>query len=470
MSTHSKGIMREWFGLDTHEAWKVGCLAAIFFLVIGAYTVTRELKSAIFMTVVGREYVPLAKILGMLILIPLILYYSRLVDTIHRYQLLLVCSTAFGIVSLLCTLLIGDPSIGISNTQGNPWRFFGWLFFFFIEAYSPFVVSVFWAFANSVNNPESAKRHYGFVVCGSKIGGMLSAGLAWFLFGMGREYGLSDVFSHQIIMAASSVMILCIPPVVWLLMKKVPAHLLHGYEAAHKIEEEPKHKHHSKPGVWSGLIMFFKYPYVLGIFGMGFFYEVASTVLGYLRLGIAEANAQCVSDVSKVLFEIAFKTHAVGFIISFFGTRFLHEKLGTRLCLLLVPLLMGSFLFYLIIAPTTDTLVYAFVAFKAVHYAFSWPVRESLYIPTVKEIQFKTKSWIDAFGSKFARATGSAVNEMATVSGSTFLLPLHSFFFVGLTVLWFITAWLLGHRFDRAINRGEVIGADDNESGKKPAQ
>ncbi len=101
-------------------------------------------------------------------------------------------------------------------------------------------------------------------------------------------------------------------------------------------------------------------------------------------------------------------THFVGFFISFFGTSWLFQRLGTKRCLLLVPLSTGAVLMYYILNATSNAnaLVIAFVALRAINYAFSWPLRESLYIPTVKEIKFKSKSWIDAFGSNLLKPAG----------------------------------------------------------------
>ena len=78
--------------------------------------------------------------------------------------------------------LVGHPTIGLANTETSPFRIFGWLFYFFIEVFSPFVISVFWAFANSVYSPEAAKHNYALLVSGSKFGGMFTAGIAWALF------------------------------------------------------------------------------------------------------------------------------------------------------------------------------------------------------------------------------------------------------------------------------------------------
>ena len=464
MGTRIKQMFGGIFDIEPHERPKVLFLTLTFFFVIGAYTVTRDLKNAIFISIVGKEYIPWAKVASMLVLIPAIFLYAKFVDDLRRYQLLCLYSLVFGIASLIFTFYIGHPSIGIANTDTNPHRLFGWLFYFFVEGYSPFVVSVFWAFANSITSPDGAKRSYAFIVSGSKLGGMLSAGIAWILFDRSSRALPGDFFSeittHQIIMAVSSLMLLLVPIIVLSLMKRVPGRYLHGYEAVYQIEKQKK-KTVKETGVFAGLRLFVKYPYVLGIFGMVFFYEVIATVLSYLRLGIAQAHAENISDVSKVLFEMVFKTHAIGLVISLFGTGTLLKKLGTRVCLLLIPLSIGAFLLFLMFETTPETLISVFVGLKAINYAFSGPIRESLYIPTIKEIKFKSKSWIDAFGSKFAKTSGSAFNIFSTGLESSLFLPLHSFFFAFIVGLWFFTAFFLGRRFDKAVANNEVIGFED---------
>ncbi len=459
---------------ESHEERiKYGFLSAAFFFLIAGYTVAKELENSVFMTIVGRTYVPLAKTITLFALIPAIFLYSKLVDRLRRYQLLMFYTALFGSVGLYFSYLLGHPTIGLANTQANPNRLFGWIFYFFVEGYTPFLVSVFWAFANSISSPESAKRNYGMMVSASKVGGMMSAALAWYLFSqniMCASGSCQDVWVHQVVMAFSSSMLMVVPLLIWLLKRNVPGRYLHGYEAVYKAEKERKKVQSKEKGsvqgffksIFSGLILLVRYPYVMGIFGMVYFYEVGSTVLNYLRLGVAQAHSTNVSELSANLLQMMFLMHLVGFFISLFGTSNLLQKLGERTCLLLIPLLSGSLLLYLMVETTPFALMCAWVAFKAVNYAFSWPVRESLYIPTVKEIKFKAKSWIDAFGSKFAKSSGSAFNYFGTFVGSEYMMSIHSFFFAGIITFWFIDALLLGNRFDRAVENNEVIGLDEN--------
>jgi AAA family ATP:ADP antiporter len=450
----------------SQEQLKFIFLSVAFFLVIGGYTVARELKDSIFISIVGKTYIPLAKLLAMFVLIPPIFLYAKLVDTLRRYQLFMLCTAFFGLGGLITTYFLGHSTIGLANTQASPFRLFGWLLYFFIEGYSPFIVSVFWAFSNSITSPEGARSNYPYMVSASKIGGMISAGLAWYLFNQNIECTLGscdDVWIHQVVMGASSIMLLGVPLVIYSLMKTVSGRYLHGYEAAYQVEKEKKKKPEEKKeesGILTGLFLLLEYPYVMGIFGMVYFYEVVSTVLGYMRLGIAQAHSANISQASAFLFKTIFIMHTVGFFMSLFGTSTLMKRLGERTCLLLIPLLSGILLFYLTVETNSTALIAAWVALKAINYAFAWPVRESLYIPTVKAIKFKSKSWIDAFGSKFAKASGGAFNYFVAHLSQAYAMTAYSFFFSGMVAIWFLVALFLGIRFDKAVAANEVIGID----------
>ncbi len=467
MGTWSKvgAIFKRLFDVEPHERTKLFFLTAAFFFVIGGYTIAKELKDALFVHIVGKEYIPIARTVVMFSLMPAIFIYSKLVDRLRRYQLLNFFSMFFALSGLVFTYLIGHETIGLHNTHTGPHRIFGWVFYVFVEGYSPFLVSVFWAFANSISSPDEAKKNYGLMVAGSKLGGALSALAAYLAFTYlmpSISYNRSaDIFLHQMVYLISVIMLMMVPVMIWLLIKKVPAKYLHGYEAAYQAEKKRVGK--EKTSMMDGLRMLIEYPYVLGIFGMVYFYEVIVTVLSYLRLGVAQAHTDTLAGVSGYLCLIMFQAHAMGFLISLFGTRELLRRLGTRICLLLTPVSCGLLLVYILFDGSPHIFSFAYAFLKALNLAFSWPVRESLYIPTVKEIKFKSKSWIDAFGSKFAKTSGSAFNWVTTQFSTQALMPLHSFFFAGIIGVWFMTAFLLGRRFEKAVANNEVIGLESDK-------
>jgi len=465
MVSRVKTLFAQLFVVDPEERTKVALLAAIFCFIIAGYAVAKEMKDTVFMAVVGRTYVPTAKMLSLLVTVPAIYFYSKLVDKVRPYHVLMICSLFFGIGGLLFAYFVGHPTIGLVNTNARWDRWFGWLLYFFVEGYSPFLVSVFWAFANTVNDPEAAKDSYGFVVSGSKVGGMISAGLAWALFSWTASLpnpAAYDVFNHQLVFVLASLLILAVPLCIMWLVRSVPKKQLHGYEAAYQLEKQKRKAGKAETGFFSGLKVFIKYPYVLGVFGMVFFYETVATVVGYLRLGEAGVNATSVAGVTSYLFKTIFIMHVVTFFISILGTRALFKTFGVRRSLLLIPASIAIVLMLFLFNMTPTSLIFAYTTLKAINFAFLWPVRETLYIPTVKEIRFKAKSWIDAFGSKFAKTTGATFNHLfVTNMVPAALLPPLTAFFVPIMFLWGVTAYLLGRRYNYAVRHNEVIGHDD---------
>jgi len=456
--------------INHYERLKVTFLSGVFFSIIASYTIIKELKDSLFINIVGgKEYVPYAKLFMIVGLIPIVLFYSKLVDRVRRYQLLCFFACLYSLVGFLSAAVIAYYGVGAENTSHSlVYWFFGWLYFFYVESFSPFVLGVFWAFLSSITSPDGAKKNYGTLISWSKIGGMITSGLAWVMLAHNNGHfglGMSDTTIHLLLMILSALLLLAVPVLVIYMMKKVPGRYLHGYEAAYQFEKQlSKSEEQVEAGMWTGLKFLIKNPYVFGIFASVFFYEVVNAVLSYMRLGVAqECSGGTVSGASCFLFKVVFITHFVGFIISRFGTSVIITRIGERSSLMVMPVVIGVLLLYLVFSSSPYALIAAFVALRAVYYAFTQPVTEALYIPTVKTMKFKSKAWIDTFGKKFARGFGSTFNIMICHLAGAGLALFQAVFFSGIIGLWIVVSFFLGRRYQRAIKRGEVIGAVDIE-------
>lgn len=453
--------------VDKEEQLKTFFLSAVFFLIIFSYTLIKELKDSVFMGIIGtKNYVPAAKILTILALVPLVFFYSKLVDTVRRYQLLAICATFYGLLGLVCTYLIGHPEIGLHNAETGPYRIFGWIFYLYVESFSPFVLSVFWAFLNSVSSPKAAKNNYGILISFSKIGGMLSSGIGWlFLYNSGylQAWGMTDIGLIQSLMFIASVFLMFVPLLIVKMIRTVPGQYLHGYEAAYQFEKQQSKAGKEQSGMFSGLTMLLKYPYTFGIFGLVLFYEIINSVLSFQRLGVAQTAGGTVAGTTCFLLGLSFTIHFVAFFISLFGTRVLVSKLGERLSLMIMPISMGIMVFYYLYSSSPWALMICFILIRAVYYAFNQPVTEALYIPTVKAVKFKSKTWIDTFGKKIAKGVGSVFNVVSAVFGQSYFHLVHSGLFGIVIVCWTVVAYFLGQRHAQAIKNQEVIGSEEAE-------
>jgi ATP:ADP antiporter, AAA family len=452
---------RNFWALEPEARTKFIWVAVVFCLIITAYTTCKEMKDIVFSEIVGADYVPNAKILSLFVLIPAVLFYSYLVSKVRRYQLLLFYALFYGVLGLVFAYFLGHPTIGIANADADPSRLMGWLFYFFIEGYSPFLVSVAWAFSNSVFTPEEAKGSYGLLVASSKVGGVLSAGFGWYL--LQPWIPLTSLAKQQILLVWPSVVILFVPVAVLYLMKRVSGNLLHGYEAAYEYQKVVEKKH-KKVGMFSGLKLLIEQPYVLGIFSVIFFYEVVNAILSFLRIIYARSESIGIDEFGSKLFAMTMGYHFIGFFIALFGTNFLLRRLGERRCLVLMPVMVGILIVVFMMIGTFGAFMFAFIAIRAMNYGFFYPVRESLYIPTVKEVKFQSKAWIDAFGTKLAKGSGSKINIAARYIMSNFgLQALHMFQWAVFSVLigcWTVVAVMLGKRYVAAIKNNEAIGAE----------
>ncbi len=457
-------------GLNRHERLKFILLTVSFAFVLGSYTIAKELKDSIFVSIVGKGYLPTAKLLVIFLLIPAALGYSRLVDVFRRYQLLAFYCMLYGVVLSVFTLLLGHQTIGLYNVETSPYRIFGWVYYFVLEGYSPFVVSVFWAFANSVTSPNEARNCYPVMVAGSKVGGIGAALFAWYL--LGHENILScfgsvnhDVVSHQILMGVVSVMLLCVPVLLVILMRVVPGQYLHGYEAVYRLEkkhDKEKEEGDAKTSVFSGIKLLVESPYILGIFGLVFCYETLNVVIGIQRIGLLQEASTSMAGLSAAMFWQRFQSHFYGMLLSFFGMQFLLRRFGVRRCLFMVPFLVAILLIFFVMTYSADSIMYVFIGMAAVNYSISHPLREALYIPTTKDMKFKAKAWIDTFGMKFSKGFGCLVSNMINfcTAGTSLANTAYGGVFAALMMLWFVTSWLLGKKYEKSIRNNEIVGSD----------
>lgn len=451
--------------LDEQEKNKILWLALAFFCVIGSYTVLKEMKDVLFAQLVGARYLSRVKLVSMFVLLPATLLYAKLVDKMSRFRLLCFYSAIYGVGGIVIAYFLSDPVMGLANAVPSYYRSFGWFIYLFYEGIVPFVVSVFWAFANSVTKPDTAKKGYTIIIAGSKIGGMLTAGLATLLLmptGFLGTLALSSVLKHQILLVVASIMLVVSPMIIYMLLQRSSEKSLHGYEAVYSLEKEQEKKGASETGIFSGLTMFAKHPYILGIFGMMFFYELVNVVLGIQRTVILQSSAKSAVAFTGSMFMQRFQMQTAGLFVSLFGTRLLIKQLGERICLLLIPLITGVFLVYFMIAYNNQAILVVFMVLNMLNYAFASPLREALYIPTVKDMRYKSKSWIESFGQRFAKACGSVsfwgIESVAAV-GSSLYMGLFSMFFAVIISCWTLVAWLLGKKYVTVIKNKEVIGA-----------
>jgi ATP:ADP antiporter, AAA family len=308
-----------------------------------------------------------------------------------------------------------------------------------MEGYSPFVVSLLWAFFSSISRPSDIKSGYILMSVCSKLGALTTIlGTLWLLSAIDAgELALTSAATAQLLLAVASVLLLLVPLIITVLMRTVPKSHLHGYEAVYRFEKA-REKKGLYEGLWGsirslfdGLYVFFRFPYMLGIFGMIFFWEVLNVTCNIIRLGVGEAATHSPIAFLSYLYEQVLYVNIVGLVVVLVGTRTLVSLLGERRSLIAIPVLTGIALAYYMAFQTAAAATIAYVVMRAINYALAFPLRESLYIPTTKAMKFKSKSWIDGFGSKIAKGAGGYYSWIAQHVSPASVFSLHMVFFAG---------------------------------------
>lgn len=453
-------IQRLW-SINKEFKSKVFFLSLTFMLMSACLVIWRPLKVSIFAKMVGPTYVPIAKLFSLCLLIPLILLYSKLVDWLRRHHMLYCFTIGHGIGGIVFYFLLSHPTLGVANTTISTERLVGWAFYFFMESFDAFFATTFWSFADSINNPKDARNYYGFLVSGSKIGGIISGGLLYLtIMFTGYE---SQVLLPKALFVGSLLLFLA-ASAIYTLIKKVPEGKMHGYEAVYQLE---KSKSVEKISIWEsiksafeGLFITIRSPYVLGIFSLVFFYEIVIVVFDYLVMIQADAAHPTVNSLTAFYAFYYFIMNVIGLLIAFFGTTPILRIFGLRLSLFAYPLLTIFLLVITAFFPYGKILFVALVGLRALNYALNHPTREVLYIPTVKQIKFKAKTWTDAFGSRLAKSSGSVFNMSMNYLPHTAAVVSSIALSISITSVCFVIVYFLGRKFQHCIDNKLVIGTD----------
>jgi AAA family ATP:ADP antiporter len=124
-------------------------------------------------------------------------------------------------------------------------------------------------------------------------------------------------------------------------------------------------------------------------------------------------------------------------------------------------MILGLVLF---VYPSLNAIFVVLVFSRALNYGFNNPMREVLYIPTIKDIQFKSKSWIDSFGRTISKSSGSAINLITAFQSVGVQAAIMFSFVMSVSSLWLIIAYIMGRKYVKTVENNEVIGINNNNS------
>jgi AAA family ATP:ADP antiporter len=448
--------------IKKEEIKKFSLLALAFLFTIGTYWLMRLLKDLVLYKLAfpsslgwaddtGRLWIPTVKTLSPLFVLVLVLLYGRLVDIFEKHKLMYVIATFYMMVFSYMTIILflkhsyGDEFIGRWILAGS-----GILGYLFTESFGSLMVALFWSFTISSSTTDQAKRAFPFIVAAGQFGAIGGSALM--------------LIKTSVIWPFYATVVICLGcfiTTISYLINNVPAENLQSDSA-------PEHKKTHR--AWSGFTLLFSNPYLIGVLIVSTFYEIAGTILEY------QMNSQASFIFDHVHFKwfkglYGVSINALAFLIALLGTSYAIRKLGPRICLLIYPilfstLLIGLYSFYYLTEHNPMHLLWALftvmLIIKAVSYALNSPVKEMMYIPTSKDVKFKTKSIIDMFGSRSAKMSGAQIGGWFNVEGNPALsiqnlINYGTLISLGVIGIWIAAAIYVGNKNATLLEEKKII-------------
>jgi len=457
-----KNLLEKFYGsFSREELIRTLLLGAAFAIIIGTYWTLRPLKDALFKAIVIGDGIhtdasPLAwaKIISVCVLVPLVIFYSHLVDRYKRQSLFYLIG-GFAVCGLLVfSFLFSHQVLGLHNKVAHPGRLLGWCWYVFVEAYGSLLIALFWAYASDVIDAQTAKRSFPLIVMIGQIGGIIGP----------QTTDLPAIIGFDTcapLVAGCAISTLA----VLIAIRQFSSRLAHqGMGNAAGTAICPEIKAQEKTGCVEGLRLLFTDRYLLGIFLVVAIYEIIVTIFDFNFKRLVFQSTTGDKATASMLGDYGTAVNLVSFLCLAFGIGNVQRRLGMKAALCAMPFIIGTMVVGFKVAHSLAVLFWIMVVGKALNYALNSPSLKQLYIPTSLTAKYKSQAWIEMFGARGAKATGSFINTLLKVfqgragdlaAGFAVYVTFASILSGGLLVGWFFVALFLAREYDHRVNTSD---------------
>ncbi len=390
------------------------------------------MKNALFMEMVGPEYLPHAKLASMVFLLVTLMLYGKGVDWLGKRKLLALLYAVYAVLFAILTYFFHQGSAAHHLTLG-------WGFYLTIESFGSLGISHLWSLAvNATTDAEVAARRFPLLA----VGGQIGACTCTFLLARTAEQG------QLVPLLCLAVVLLAVAPVMtfyWLQKNNIPDDVKHDVSAK------------ASPSLWEGLRLVMTRPYLVAILWSVVAYELVGTYLDYQMNSKAHQTLVTLEKVTAFLATYGFAANFLSLIFALTGTTWLVKNWGLSRCLLIYPVVLCFLVVGAASWPTLWVMFSAQIALKGAAYGFNKPCLELVYVPTSDDIQFKAKSWIDTAGSRGGKALGSVMNANLLRHAPGWLVWGGASVCLVFLAIWMPVSRFLGTRYEQLLTDGEKL-------------
>ncbi len=434
-----KDFFRASFGdLDREELKKFLLLGLMLGLLMGLYWTLRPMRDALFQAMVGSGHISRAHVLSLLIVFPLVMLYSKLVDMVPRHVLFYVVSCAYGLGLLVFAWFMVDPVIGLANITADPSRILGWAWFVFVESFGWLSLALLWALATDITTADSAKKGFYLVALIAQISG-LGVMVPYLVTSIPTRFGVSNAYA---VLVLGLLIFLIIPLVMFFRATLAPDRMI-GFTEEGYEQDRPE------PGVFKGLTLMFRQPYLLGILGLMMVYEVLVRKFGYyykIMLLNMVGKMRILARIEH-MGSYASYTQLATFLCLVLAIIIIYQRSRLTALLTLPIFMLGVIVLILKSNPLSGPLFWLLVVAKAISTTLIGPAKRQLFIPTTKGARYKSQAWIQGLASTVPSALG----------GLPIFTTIGSYTLGAIAIVGVLLAYYLGKTYQKAVDDNRII-------------
>jgi len=407
----------------------------------------RGIREAIFIDMVGVRWQPWGKIASFLLIIPLVLIYSKLIDLFKKEKLFFVIYSFYISMFLGIAFLVAYPQnsfISLAYTlfpflYWLPGSIVGWVSYVIIESFGALAPALFWSFVASQTKTDEAKRGYGMILTITQVGTISGTILV-------ANY--SQTLGLPIMITIAS---FCIALVPFIINQSI--------EQKSDLVDTPFFRvNQPKTGFFEGLRLLITNPYLLGIFVVTTGYEIIGTMLEFQMNLLAHHTYPTKEAFAAFYARYGMMANSLTLVFALVGTSFFLRTLGLRICLLFFPIATGLVICGVRIFPVLPIVFTSMIILKGLSYALNNPAKEILYIPTTRDVKFKTKGWIDVFGIRSIKGAGAGINALFRNFSPIQTIGYSAPILLTIVSFWAIVARFVSVKHHKLVEKNKIIG------------
>jgi len=413
---------------EAHELRPALSGFVLFFCLFAGYFMLRPIRESMGIAagVENLQWLFTATFFVMLGAVPLFAWLSSRVPRLHFVD---------WVYGFFCLNLLMFAAL-FQFMGDSPWM--ARVFYVWISVYNLFVVSVAWSLMADVFDAAQAKRLFAFIAAGASVGGLIGPALSAVLVGSVGEAGL---------MLLAGLLLGVALALKYALMRwrEIGGAGRPGAAPAESTRRP-------LPGnPFSGITRVMKSPYLLGIAGFVVLLATVTTFLYFEQARLVAELFPARAEQVRVFGIIDLVVQAGALLSQVFITGRLAQKLGVRMLLAIVPLLVCIGFVGLALAPSFAMLAALMIVRRIGEYAFVRPGREMLFAPLDAESKYKAKNVIDTIvyraGDAISGWAKTALDMLGQGAGLVAVIG------AVCAMLWGLLGWQLGKQADRRAER-----------------